>query len=159
MTLLIRARVLASLVTFSLALAACAPKDADIKVAADQAVAGVSGVTVDVAKGVATISGQFADEASKASTEAMVKAVKGVKSIVNNGTITPPPPPVVISEDDMLKTNVMAALKDFSTLMADVKDGVVTLTGEVSKADLPKVMQALSALHPKKIDNKATVKK
>ena len=159
MTLLIRARVFASLVTFSLALAACAPKDADIKVAADQAVAGVSGVTVDVAKGVATISGQFADEASKASTEAMVKAVKGVKSIVNNGTITPPPPPVVISEDDMLKTNVMAALKDFSTLMADVKDGVVTLTGEVSKADLPKVMQALSALHPKKVDNKATVKK
>ena len=159
MTLLIRARVFASLVTFSLALAACAPKDADIKVAADQAVAGVSGVTVDVAKGVATISGQFADEASKASTEAMVKAVKGVKSVVNNGTITPPPPPVVISEDDMLKTNVMAALKDFSTLMADVKDGVVTLTGEVSKADLPKVMQALSALHPKKVDNKATVKK
>jgi hyperosmotically inducible protein len=40
-----------------------------------------------------------------------------------------------------------------------VKDGVVTLTGEINKTDLPRVMQALSALNPKKIDNKATVKK
>lgn len=159
MTLRTRARVFASLVTFSLTVAACAPKDADIKVAAEQAVAGVPGITVDVSSGVATISGQFADDAAKASTEALVKAVKGVKSIVNNGTITPPPAPVVISEDDVLKTGVMTALKDYSTLMADVKDGVVTLTGEINKTDLPKVMQALSALHPKKIDNKATVKK
>lgn len=158
MTLMTRARVLASLVTLSLAFAACGPKDADIKAGADQAVAGVPGVTVMVTGGVATISGEFADEASKAATEAQVKAVKGVKSVVNNGTITPPPP-VVISEDDMLKTNVTAALKDFSTLMADVKDGVVTLTGEISRTDLPKVMQAISALNPKKVVNKATVKK
>ena len=40
-----------------------------------------------------------------------------------------------------------------------MKDGVVTLTGDVKKSDLPKVMQALSAMHPKKIENKATVKK
>ena len=93
------------------------------------------------------------------STEASVKAVKGVKSVVNNGTIAPPPAPVIISADDMLKTGVMEALKDFSTLMADVQDGVVTLTGEINRTDLPKVMQAISALNPKKIDNKATVKK
>ncbi len=159
MTLMTRARVLASLVTLSLAFAACGPKDADIKAGADQAVAGVPGVTVMVTGGVATISGEFADEASKVATEVLVKAVKGVKSVVNNGTITPPPPPVVISEDDMLRTNVTAALKDFSTLMADVKDGVVTLTGEISRTDLPKVMQAISALNPKKVMNKATVKK
>ena len=159
MTLMTRARVFASLVTFSLALAACAPKDADIKAGADQAVAGVPGVTVMVTDGVATISGEFADETAKASTEAQVKAVKGVKSVVNNGTVTPPPPPVVISEDDMLTTNVTAALKDFSTLMAEVKDGVVTLTGEISRTDLPRAMQAISALNPKKVVNKATVKK
>ena len=40
-----------------------------------------------------------------------------------------------------------------------MKDGVVTLTGEIQKTALPKVMQALSALDPKKIENKATVKK
>ena len=154
-----RTRALFTAVTISLALAACGPKDADIKVAADQAVAAYPGATVDVAKGVATISGQLADEASKTAAEAAVKGVKGVKSVVNNATVAPPPPPVVISADDSLKTNVAAALKDFAGLTADIKDGVVTLTGEVKRTDLPKVMQALSALKPKKIENKATVKK
>lgn len=143
--------------TLSFAFAACGPKDADVKAAAEKALSGVSGVTVAVTDGVATLSGQFADDAAKTAAEAAVKAVAGVKSVVDNATVTPPPP--VISADDALKTSVTAALKDFSTVMADVKDGVVTLTGEIKKTDLPKMMQALSALHPKKIDNKATVKK
>lgn len=156
MKLTTRTRALARAVALSLALAACAPKDADIKAGIDQAIAGVQGVTVDVANGVATISGQFADETAKSSTEALVKAVKGVKSVVDNATVTPP---VVISPDEALKANVVAALKDFSTLTADVKDGVITLTGEIQRSALPQVMQALSALNPKKIENKATVKR
>ena len=154
------ARALSRALALSLALTltACGPKDADIKTGVDQAIAGAQGVTADVSKGVVTISGQFADEATKASTEAAVKAVKGVKSVVDNATITPPAP-VVISPDDSLRTNVTAALKDFPTLSVDVKDGVVTLTGEIKKSELPKAMQAVSALKPKKIVNKATVKK
>ena len=159
MTFTTHARPLAKVVALCFALAACGPKDADIKASVDQAITGVQGVTVDVAKGVATISGQFADDATKASTEAAVKAVKGVTSVVDNATVTPPPPPVVISPDDSLKTNVTAALKDYPTLTVDVKDGVVTLGGEIKKADLPKAMQALSALKPKKIENKAKVTK
>jgi osmotically-inducible protein OsmY len=151
-------RALAMAVTLALTLVACGPKDADIKASVEQAITGVQGVTVDVANGVATISGQFADEAAKTAAEAQVKAVKGVKSVVDNATVAPPPAPVVISPDDSLKTNVTAALKDYPTLTADVKDGVVTLTGEIKKSDLPKAMQALSALKPKKIENKATVK-
>ena len=150
-------RVFASLIMLCLAVAACGPNDAAIKADAEKALAGVQGATVDVASGVATISGQVANDAAKAAAEAAVKGVKGVKSVVDNATVAPPP--VVISADDSLKTNVAAALKDVPTLKADVKDGVVTLTGEVQKTALPKVMQALSALHPKKIDNKATVKK
>lgn len=159
MTRLSRSIALALSVSFSLALSACGPKDADVKAAVDTAIAGVQGITVSVADGVATIAGQFADAAAKTSVEAKVGAVKGVKSVVDNATVMPPPAPVVISPDDSLKTNVMAALKEFGTLSADVKDGVVTLTGDVKKSDLPKVMQALSAMHPKKIENKATVKK
>jgi hyperosmotically inducible periplasmic protein len=156
MTLIRHARAFATAITIGVVLAACGPKDADIKANVDQAIADVQGVTVDVANGVATISGEFADEAAKAAAEAKVKAVKGVKSVVNNATVTPP---VVISPDEALKTSVSAALKDFSTLTADVKDGVVTLTGEIKRDELPRVMQALSALNPKKIENKATVKR
>jgi hypothetical protein len=156
MTLTTHARALVRAVALSLALAACGPKDADIKATIDAAIAGTQGVTVDVAQGVATISGEFADDAAKTATEAKIRAVKGVKSVVDNATVTPP---VVISPDEALKTTVAAALKEYSKLVADVKDGVITLTGEVKRSDLPKVMQALSALNPKKIDNKATVTK
>ena len=144
--------------TLFLSVAGCGPKDADITTEATQALAAVPGATVSVANGVATISGQVADSAARTAAEAAVTAVKGVKSVVNNATVTPPPP-VVISADDSLKTNVAAALKDFPTLTADVKDGVVTLTGEIQRSALPKVMQALNALRPKKIENKATVKR
>ena len=151
-------RTFAGVLALCVAVAACGPKDADIQTEANTAIAATPGMTVAVSSGVATISGQAADESAKAAAETAVKGVKGVKSVVNNATVAPPPAPVVISADDSLKTNVTAALKDYPTLTASVQDGVVTLTGTVQKAALPKVMQALSALHPKKIDNKATVK-
>jgi osmotically-inducible protein OsmY len=156
MTTSSRIRVLASAVSLLLVASACGPKDAEIKTAVDQAIAGVPGVTATVEKGVATIAGEYADSAAKVSTEALVKGVKGVKSVVDNATVTPP---VVISPDEALRANVAAALNAWSTLSASVTDGVVTLTGEIKKADLPKAMQALSALQPKQIVNNAKVTK
>lgn len=159
MMLMSRTRAFAVAAAVALALAACGRKDADIKADAEKALAGTQGVSVDVANGAAVISGQFPDSASRTTAETAVKGVKGVKSVVDNATVAPPPAPVVISPDDSLRTNVKAALKDYPTVNADVSNGVVTLTGEVKRSDLAKVMQALSALHPKKIENKATVKK
>lgn len=149
-------------VALCIGLVSCGPKDSDIKTAIETQLKSNPGVTVDVKDGVATLSGTFTDDATKAAVESTVKAVKGVKSVVDNAVVTPAPvqapAPVVISPDDTLKSNVSTALKNFAGLSADVKDGIVTLTGEVKKADLPKVMMALSALHPKKIMNKATIK-
>jgi len=151
-----RSAIAAAAVSVALALTACGPKDADIQTAVNTAISGVSGVTVAVTKGVATIKGEFANEEVRNSTNALIKAGKGVKAIADSSTITPP---VVISPDDALRTAVTAALTAYSTLSATIQDGVVTLSGEVTRADLPKVMQALSALNPKKIENTATVKK
>ncbi|HNE51223.1 MAG TPA: BON domain-containing protein [Chitinophagales bacterium] len=146
----------------SVAFVSCKPKDADIKTAIEQAIAAIpdaSNAVIAVKDGVATITGEFKDDATKAAVETAAKAVKGVKSVVNNGTVTPPPPPpVTISADDTLIKGVNDAVKDFTTVKADVKDGVVTLTGEIKKASLPKLMQSLMALKPKKVDNKLTVK-
>ena len=147
----------ATALTFGMA--SCGPKDADIKSEIESKLSGNSGVNVDVKDGVATLSGTFMDEASKAAAEAAAKTVKGVKSVVDNATVPPPPAPVMISPDDALKNNVSMALKNYSGLMADVSGGVVTLTGQIKKTDLPKVMMAMSALHPKKIVNKATITK
>jgi len=146
------------------AFSSCGPKDADIKTAITekmQAMPDMSGMTVDVKDGVATLSGEVKDEATKAMCESTAKAVKGVKSVVNNCTVTPapaPPAPVVIAADDPLAKGVTDAIKDFSGVKADVKDGVVTLTGEIKKADLKTLMMSLNTLKPKKIDNQLVIK-
>ena len=87
-----------------------------------------------------------------------------MKSVSNSLTVPPPPPPpapVVINPDETLQNAVSAILADQkqSTVTAAVKDGVVTLTGEIKKADLPALIQKLNEIKPKKIENKLVVKK
>ena len=112
------------------------------------------------AQKISTISGEVKDEATKDASAAKATAVKGVKSVVNNETVTAPvvAAPVVIAPDDALTTSVKDATKDFPTVTATVADGVVKLTGDITRSSLPKLMMALNSLHPKKIDNQLTVK-
>ncbi|HVU83699.1 MAG TPA: hypothetical protein VHC50_02590, partial [Puia sp.] len=67
-------------------------------------------------------------------------------------------PPVAINPDDQLSKSVADAAKDFSGVSTSVADGVVTLTGNIKRRDLPRLMKALNALKPKKIENKLTIK-
>lgn len=133
----------------------CKPKDADLQAAIQAKEA--AGITVAVAKGDVTLTGEVADDAAKVKAEEIAKAEKGVKSVINSLTIEQEKP-VVIAEDPILTKNVADVTKDFPTVKAEVKDGVVLLTGEIKKASLITLMQHLSALKPKKIDNKLTVK-
>lgn len=157
-------KVLPALVLVAgLSFTGCKPKDADIKTSIEKSLSAdpsTAGVTVMVDDGVATISGEVPDEATRTAVEAKVKAVKGVKSVQNN--TTPPAPvstaPVEITADDPLMSAVRDATKDYPTVTATVADGVITLTGEISKASLPKLMMALNSLKPKKIENKLTTK-
>lgn len=148
--------LMSAIIAATLFLVSCSPKDADVQAAIQAKEA--SGITVAVAKGEVTLTGEVADEAAKAKAEEIAKAEKVAKSVVNNLTVKPVNTPVVIAEDPILVKNVADASKDFPTVKADVKDGVVTLTGEIKKASLITLMQHLSALKPKKIENKLTVK-
>lgn len=140
----------------------CSPKDADIKAAIEEKIKttpAMTGATVEVTDGIATISGEVKDPECKAMCEKEIVGMKGVKSVVNNCTVTPPPPPapVVIAADDPLAKAVTDAIKDFPGVMAEVKDGVITLTGKIKKDALKKLMPVLQSLKPKKVDNKLTV--
>lgn len=151
------------LVALTLGFVSCKPKDADIKTAVETAVAALpdaAGATIEVKDGVASISGIFKDEAAKTAAEAAAKVVKGVKSVINNGTVEAPvvAAPVEIAADDPLTKSLADATKDFPTVKAEVKDGVVTLTGEITKPNLIKLMQSVNTLKPKKVDNQLTVK-
>ena len=66
---------------------------------------------------------------------------------------------VIISADDSLKRMIPDAIKDFPGVTASVDQGVVTLTGTINRDRLPKLMMAINALHPKKINNNLTINK
>ncbi len=147
----------------SLSLSSCKPKDADVKAKVEtklKANPDIAGVMVTVNAGVATLTGEVKDEATKAAAEAAAKEA-GAKTIVNNTTVAMAPMPVPMPEmtnDAALTTSVKDATKDYPSVTAAVSGGVITLTGTIEKAKLPKLMMALNGLGAKSIDNKLTIK-
>ncbi len=146
-----------SVALFCTATISCKKKtsDADIKTAIEtvlktNATTGEKFVTVT--DGVATITGECKDQACIENCQKLVAAVKGVKSVVNNTIISPAYTPPVITADDPLTSAVTDALKSFPGVTATVKDGIVSLTGKISKLDRQKLMMALQALKPKKVE-------
>ncbi len=136
----------------------CKPKDVDITTEAQKVLPAEA--RVQVSAGVATLTGEFKDEASKKNAEEALAKVQGVTSVINNATVMQPTVKVEIitPADDMLNQGLKAAIKDFNTVKAQVNDGVITLTGEINKTSLPKLMMAINTLKPRKIENKLTIK-
>ena len=146
--------------TMAIGFNSCKPKDADLQKAVQTALAAMpdaKGVTVAVEKQVATLSGDVKDDATSTAVTSAAQAIKGIKSVTNNLKVTPPAP-VMSPIDEKLTAALVTALKDNPSVTAAVQDGVVTLTGEVNKAKLKKIMQKVSALKPTKIVNKLTIK-
>ena len=149
------------LLAFSMFIIGCGPKDSDIKTSVEEKLKSnpdmTGPMTVSVNDGVATISGECKDENCKAKCEELAKSVKGVKSVVNNCAVVAAMP-VQVSADDALTTGVMDATKDHPTVKASVNNGVITLTGEIKRDQLAKLMMTLNTLKPKKIENQLTIK-
>lgn len=149
--------------SLALSLVACGPKDADIQKEIATKMSALPGVEVTVKDGVATISGICKDATFKENAETIIKGVKGVKSVVNNCEIAAPEPvietaPVEINSDSVLSNSVNEVVKTYSGVSATVKDGVVTLTGDIKKAQLPNLIKSVQELKPKKVENKLTIK-
>lgn len=142
------------------------PSDAELQTAANEALSKVTGMgtppLVSVKDGVATLTGEVKDESAKSAFATSLSSIKGIKSVSDQTTVAPPPQPspapVEIAADDALTKAVGEVVKDYGKVKADVKDGVVTLTGEIQRSQLQKLIMALNALKPKKIDNQLTIK-
>jgi len=143
------------------AFTSCKPSDAKLQ---QQVTAGLtavsSAISSEVKKGVVTLNGVVDSEAAKAAAEKVAAAVKGIKSVANNIQVKLPEP--VINPDDVLKqaisTAVTAGGDAFKSVVVAVKDSEVTLTGEIKKANLQKLMQLVNDAKPKKVINSLTVK-
>ncbi len=144
----------ACVVMLSVILVSCGPNDAKIQEEVTQKLTETTlPVTAVVEKGVVTLSGVVETEDQKVQAESTVAIIKGVKSVTNDITVTPPAP--VITPDQALTTLVQEALTTagFTTVAAVVADSAVTLTGEVKKADIEKVLQVVNALNVKQVVN------
>jgi osmotically-inducible protein OsmY len=141
----------------ALFISACGKSDADLqKAAADKLTADkVTGVTVAVKDGAATLTGEVADITVKNKAEASVKSVEGIKSVTNSLTTKPPPTPEPASPDKMLEGTINESLKKkgISGVTVAVKDGEVSLSGTVDKAKVAEVMMVANEAKPKKVIN------
>ncbi len=132
-------------------------KDADINTAIQskqQSDASFAGVNASVTDGVVTLTGQCNDESCKTNAESTVKGIDGVKKVVNNITVAA----VTITQDDPLKSSADNVVSKYDGVQAEVMNGVITLRGQIKKANLQQLMMDLNALQPKKIDNQLIIK-
>ncbi len=145
--------------SFALILSACGKSDADVQKAAETAVkAKAPTATVVVKDGVATITGEVDNDAAKAAAEAAAK-VEGVKSVVATDLkVKPAPTPAVA--DAATKTAIEDALKKkgMTDVSVDATMTEVTLRGTVAKGKLGEVMQTVTAIAKRKINNQLTEK-
>lgn len=149
--------------SLALSLLACTPKDADIQKEINEKLADTPEVQVTVHEGVATIVGTCDDEAFKKNIERSVKAVKGVKSVVNNCQIPvpneePAAAAVIINSDADLDKSVGKVIKSYDGVSATVVGGVITLSGEIKRSQLQPLIQSIQELKPQKVDNKLIIK-
>jgi hypothetical protein len=141
---------------------ACKKKDAAIQTAVETALKAnpdLANALVTVKDGIATVTGELPNDAAKTALDGILAGMKDLKSFANNCTVTPPVVPPVT---DQLAQAVTDALKDFPSVKSELKDGVLTLTGEIQRSSLQKLMQGLNALKAmglKKIESAGLTKK
>lgn len=65
---------------------------------------------------------------------------------------------VEISSDATLRSSVNDVVKAYDGVQAEVKDGVVTLRGNIKQDELQTLIMKVQELKPKKVDNQLVIK-
>ena len=149
-----------------LSVISCGPSDDKINESIKTALSGneaLGAVTTTVADGVVTLRGEVENDELKALAETTAREVKGVKSVVNSLSVKPQgPTPEELKRlaDEALRARVNDAFTRYKVagITADVTDSVVTLTGDIKRANLQNAMKAAMEAAPKKVENKMNIK-
>ena len=140
-------------------LVACGGKsDEDLQkaVAAKLASDNVSGVTVAVKGGAATLTGEVADITVRNKAESSAKGVEGIKSVDASGVrMRPVATPAAAPADPMLRGKVEENLKKAGCTGATVEiaSGTVTLRGTVPDAKYAECIKVVNESGAGKLDN------
>jgi osmotically-inducible protein OsmY len=160
-------RFIATLFAFaSITLISCKGKqtDAEIESSINQKIASNSkmkGLNASVRDGVVTLTGECPDEECRKNCADAIEDVSGVKRVENNiriASTSGTAAPVEITSDETLKNSVNDVVKNYKGVEADVKDGVVTLRGEIKRDNLQTLIVSLNELKPRKVENQLVIK-
>ena len=133
--------------------------DADLTTKTTTVVAAYPGTSVEVKEGTAHLSGTFADQASKDNMIASLKAIPGIKDVMDMSTIAAPVVVETVSAvDPMVQQKVTDAVKDFPSVKVEVVNGELTLTGNVSPTQAKQIKMSVDALKAGKVNYNYTVK-
>jgi hyperosmotically inducible periplasmic protein len=144
-------------IAIALFIGACGKSDADLTKAVQDRLAAdsVTGVSVAVKDGVATLSGEVADITVKTKAETSAKAVEGIKSVSNTLTTKPLPVATPAAEDPALTGKIKENLIKAGCVGATVTvlNGKVTVAGEVPSAKYATCVQTIMQSGITGIDN------
>lgn len=148
-------------------LVSCKPSDEKITAAVKTALSAnpsLSPVSAVVKDGIVTLTGEVESEDLKALAGSSLAGLEGVKGVTNSLTVKPkgPTPEELkkIAEDALLaKVNENFATYKVEGITATVSEGIVTLTGEITRTNLQNAMKAAMESGATKVENKMTIKK
>lgn len=142
----------------SMASISCKKKvtDQELQTQATTVVSANPTATVQVDEGVAHLGGSFADQESKDAMIASLKAIPGIKEVMDMSVVAAPV--VVNSVDPVVLQKVQDATKDFPSVTVEVVNGQLTLSGQVSSAQARKIKESVDALSVGAYNNNLTVK-
>lgn len=135
------------------------PNDTELATQATEIVKANPTASVEVKEGVAHLSGTFATQAEKDAMIASLKAIPGVKDVMDMASVTPAAVETASVVDPAVQQKLADAVKDFPTVKAEVVNGELTLTGDVTAEQARKIKMSVDALKLGKVNFKYNVKK
>lgn len=133
--------------------------DADLQTQTTTIVSANPNASVEVKEGTAHLSGTFEDEASRDQMIASLKAIPGIKDVMDMSTIAAPVVVETVSAvDPAVQQKVQDAVKDFPSVNVEVVNGELTLTGNVSPEQARKIKMSVDGLQAGKVNYNYTVK-
>jgi len=108
-------------------------------------------VTVSVKNTTVTLNGNCAGENCAPEIGTIVKENKYSSSVINN--IQEKSTIAAVS----LNTSLQRIISHYPGIQGEISDSIITLKGSIKKENLPGLMDEISALHPRKVDDQIAV--
>jgi len=156
--------IMSCVIITGLSMQSCKPNDAKVQSEVEKVLrTEYSTVSTSYKEGVATLRGTVMTQQEKTAAENAAKSVKNVKSVVNNIVVqqtAQPTQTVNVNNDETIRTSINNRLSNegFKNVSISVNNGEVTLTGDLKRDDLSKVMQIANESKPRRVINNLSLK-